>query len=263
MPAHDLTLISDAARAAGDISRAAFGQAIQSWDKGGGAGPVTEADLAVNAELHRILLGARPDYGWLSEETEDDAARLANGRVFVVDPIDGTRSFMEGGRDWGHSIAVVEGGFVIAAAVYMPMHDALYTASRGGGAFLNGAPITCAPCPGMEDAEILCAKPNLHADHWANGACPPFTRVFRSSLAYRLCLVARGRFHGMLTLRPTWEWDVAAGCLIVTEAGGHVVTPSGTAPDFNRAPPQLPGLVAGAKGLCDDLITALADPRGA
>lgn len=255
---NDLTLIADAARAAGDIALDAFGRQIKSWDKGGNAGPVTEADLAIDKMLAERLQFARPDYGWLSEETEDAPERLTRERVFVVDPIDGTRSFMEGGRDWGHSIAVVEGDQVIAGAVFMPKHDTLYTASLGGGAFRDGEPIRSGDCCTCSDATILCSKANLNETYWASGTPPPFTRTFRSSLAYRLCLVARGRFDGMLSLRPTWEWDVAAGCLIVTEAGGCVRDAQGNAPRFNQPAAKLPGLIAGSEPVCGEILAELA-----
>lgn len=258
MPDRDLDLIVDAAHAAGKIALEAFGSQLKSWDKGGNAGPVTEADLAIDKMLSETLLAARPDYGWLSEETEDAPDRLGHKRVFVVDPIDGTRSFIEGARDWGHSIAVVEDDQVIAGAVYMPKHDTLYTATLGGGAFRDGEPIKVGDCACCSDATVLCSKANMAESYWSSGTPPPFTRTFRSSLAYRLCLVARGRFDGMLTLRPTWEWDVAAGTLIVTEAGGCVRDAAGQPPRFNQPHAQIPGLIAGPAGLCGEIIRDLA-----
>ena len=125
MPASDLALLIDAARKAGTIATGYFGNDPDVTDKPAGAGPVTEADLAVNRMLHDTLGAARPDYGWLSEETEDNADRLSTDRQFVIDPIDGTRAFIAGNRDWAHSLAVVEGGQVRAAAVYLPMEEEL------------------------------------------------------------------------------------------------------------------------------------------
>jgi voltage-gated potassium channel Kch len=120
LPAHDLALLTEAALKAGEIAMRFWKRSPKSWDKGGGHGPVTEADLDVNEMLAAKLLAARPDYGWLSEETEDGAARLAAERVFIIDPIDGTRAFMAGEDTFAHSLAVAEHGRVTAAVVYLP-----------------------------------------------------------------------------------------------------------------------------------------------
>jgi myo-inositol-1(or 4)-monophosphatase len=224
-------------------------------DKPDGAGPVTEADLAVDTMLIAELRSARRDYGWLSEETEDSDARLKTERQFIIDPIDGTRSFIEGNKDWAHSIAIAENGKTVAAVVYLPMRDLLYAAQIGRGATCNGTPIKATPDKAIETATVLSAKPNMDPKYWVTTA-PPFKRTFRASLAYRLALVAEGRFDGMLTLRPTWEWDVAAGALIVAEAGGVVSDQKGQPAHFNNPHPQINGMVA-AGGIHNALITAL------
>lgn len=257
MPDADLDLLIAAARAAGDIARGYFNASPEVWEKSGGQGPVTEADLHVNRQLSADLLGARADYGWLSEETEDGTARLRTERQFIVDPIDGTRSFIEGNKDWAHSLAITENGQPVAAVVYLPMHDFLYAASKGGGATLNGAPLHAATASSMEQATVLASKANLGAAHWVAATPPPFKRAFRSSLAYRLALVAQARFDAMLTLRPTWEWDVAAGALIVSEAGGYATDQTGALARFNNPHPQIHGMVAGG-GIHPALIAALA-----
>lgn len=252
----DLTLLMDAARTAGDIALRYFNAAPEVWEKSDGQGPVTEADLAVNRQLEADLTSARPDYGWLSEETEDGQDRQRTERQFIVDPIDGTRSFIDGAKDWAHSLAITENGAPIAAAIYLPARDLLYAAALGDGATCNGEPIMANGHKQLSDATVLSAKPNLDQRFWG-GPPPPFKRTFRSSLAYRLALVAEGRFDAMLTLRPTWEWDVAAGSLIVTEAGGSVSDQRGNRPKFNNPHPQIDGMVA-AGGIHTDLITALA-----
>lgn len=252
----DLDLLIDAARKAGDIARGYFNASPKVWDKSGGQGPVTEADLHVNQQLSADLQSARPDYGWLSEETEDTNARLTTQHQFIIDPIDGTRAFIEGSKDWAHSIAVARNGVVTSAVIYLPMRDALYAAQLGQGATLNGVTIAANIEKPMEAATVLSSKPNLQGKYWAEGA-PPFKRTFRSSLAYRMALVAEGRFDGMLTLRPTWEWDVAAGALIVSEAGGSVSDQKGQPARFNNPHPQINGMVA-AGGIHAALIAALA-----
>ena len=255
---HDLALLIDAARMAGRVATSFAGATAQRWDKPGGAGPVTEADLAVNDLLQSTLRQARPGYGWLSEETEDGTDRLRADRVFIVDPIDGTRSFVEGSNTWAHSIAVAERGEITAAVVYLPMRDKLYAAGKGLGATLNGTRIrTSGECV-IEDMTVLAAKPAMIKDHWQAGVAPTFKRSYRPSLAYRLALVAEGRYDGMMTIRPTWEWDIAAGTLIVAEAGGGASDRTGASLVYNNADPRFDGIVAGSACGHGLLASALA-----
>ncbi len=257
MQAHDdLTLLTDACYAAGEIAQRFFKSDPEVWDKGGDAGPVTEADLAVDAMLRDKLCTARPDYGWLSEETEDDPARLTQEKLFIADPIDGTRAFIEGNSHWAHSIAIACGGQVTHAAVYLPVKDLMFTASLGAGAWLNGDPIKPSDREQTQGACVLASKANFKEEFWPGGF-PGIRRSFRSSLAYRLCLVAQGAFDGMLTLRPTWEWDIAAGVLIVSEAGGCVTDQKGNPAAFNNPHPTLNGIVATNPHIHSSLIQGL------
>lgn len=259
MPERDLALLVAAAREAGRIAAQYVGQPLDAHDKADGSGPVTAADLAVNAMLGAHLREARPEYGWLSEESEDDRARLKTERVFIVDPIDGTRSFIEGSRTWAHSLAVAERGVVIAAAIYLPLRDKLYAAAAGSGATLNGAPIRVARSGDLTRASLLAASPNFFPERWRNGRVPQVTRSFRPSLAYRLCLVAEGRYDAMLTLRPTWEWDIAAGDLILREAGAVISDRRATPLRFNNPLPRLDGVIAANPVLHGVLHAALAE----
>jgi myo-inositol-1(or 4)-monophosphatase len=255
LPGTDLDLLIAAARKSGEIATHYFKNDPDVTDKPSGAGPVTAADLAVNTMLEDTLRTARPDYGWLSEETEDTDHRLTTTRQFVIDPIDGTRAFIEGSRDWAHSLAVVEAGQVIAAAVYLPIRDLMFAAVKGGGATVNDTK-TKVTTSALEGATVLGAKPNFDVRHWG-GQAPPVKRAFRSSLAYRLCLVAQGRFDGMITLRPSWEWDIAAGALIAAEAGAVVTDPTGAALQFNNPHPQVPGVLVGGPELHAGLAARL------
>lgn len=257
MPETDLELLTRAARAAGEVAKRFSGETARRWDKDAGAGPVTEADLAVNDMLADTLRGARPGYGWLSEETEDTPARLSCERVFIVDPIDGTRSFIAGSRTWAHALAVARNGIVEAAVVYLPLRDKLYAAAAGQGAWLNGRAITVSGVAEVAGASILAAKPVFEGKHWRAGP-PDMTRAHRPSLAYRTSLVAEGRFDAMLTLRPTWEWDVAAGDLILREAGAVTTDRAGQALRFNNRTPRLNGMLAANSALHQEIADALA-----
>ncbi len=259
MPAtDDLTLLAETARAAGEIARGYFKRSPKIWHKPDSAGPVTQADLEVNALLEDRLRTARPGYGWLSEETPDDGARLDSARLFIVDPLDGTRAFIEGNSSWAHSLAVVDNGIPVAAAVYLPMSDKMYLAAQGKGATLNGDPIRVTDTPALDGATVLAVRSNFQPWFWSNAAIPGVKRHFRSSLAYRMALVAEGRFDAMLTLRPTWEWDVAAGALLIEEAGGRACDKRGAVLRFNRPTPQLNGIVAANLALqaeaCERLV---------
>lgn len=262
MPETDLQLLDRAAREAGQIALRYWRNEPRFWDKGGDDGPVSEADLAVNDHLAGLLRAARPDYGWLSEESPDDVARLGpdgrgSGALFILDPIDGTRAFLDGQQGFSHSLAVVRDGRVTAAAVHLPALDLTYLAEADGPATLNGHPIR-AQDHALDGATVLASKISFAPASWRDGVLPPIKREFRPSLAWRLCLVAEGRFNAALSLRGTWEWDVAAGCLIAERAGCRISDCHGRQVGFNAASPKLKGLVVAAPGLHHDLLARLA-----
>ena len=243
MPARDLALLTEAAREAGRIALRYWRKEPKVWDKGGEHGPVSEADLAVNDMLKAKLLAARPDYGWLSEETPDSTDRLAVDTVFIVDPIDGTRAFVAGEETWAHSLAVAQAGKVTAGVVYLPAIDRIYTASLTSPAMKDGQPIVASGRDRLEGANILTTKANMLPEKWPGGV-PEIIRSFRASLAYRMCLAAEGRFDGMLTLRDAWEWDIAAGALIAERAGAVVTDMAGVTLRFNTPGAQATGVLA-------------------
>ncbi|WP_038650900.1 3'(2'),5'-bisphosphate nucleotidase CysQ [Roseicyclus elongatus] len=246
-PAEDLDLLIAAARTAGTIAQQHFRANPEIWQKGDES-PVTEADIAIDRVLRTDLLAARPGYGWLSEETEDDAERLDDDRVFILDPIDGTRAFIDGQDSYAHALAVAEHGRVIAGVVYLPEKDKLYAAARDLGATLNGQPIRASAQRSEAGAQLLATKPTMKEAHWPGGI-PPVKRVYRPSLAYRMALVAEGHFDGMATFRPTWEWDIAAGAILIEESGGIVTDGHGRDLRFNRRHPQADGVLTASPGL--------------
>ncbi len=229
-----------------------WGQSPKTWDKGKND-PVTEADLAVDRHLKDALLDARPDYGWLSEETPDTTDRLTSKTIFVVDPIDGTRSFIDGQKTWAHSLAVVKQGVVVAGAVYLPASDQLYAASIDKGATCNGRQIRVSNRRELAGATIFANKATFDASHWV---VPPedLIRKFRPSLAYRLAACGEGKADAMITFRDSWEWDIAAGALIAQEAGATVTDRDGNPLVFNSAEAKTPGALVAAPALHSELL---------
>jgi myo-inositol-1(or 4)-monophosphatase len=213
-----------------------------------GNSPVTNADLAVDALLKAKLRAARPDYGWLSEETADDTARLSRERLFVVDPIDGTRAFLNERPWWAVSLAIVEGDRPVAGVVYAPEVGETYAAAAGQGATLNGAPIAASSCSALEGCRLVGDPALYRRPEWPI-PWPEMVVEPRNSTAYRMCLVASGAFDGAVAPLPKHDWDLAAGDLIATEAGAYVGDHLGRAFRYNRPKPVQASLVCAAKTL--------------
>lgn len=243
----DVQLLSEAARDAGALALSLREQGLKIWSKGD-AGPVTDADIAVNDLLMARLRGARPDYGWLSEETADGPERLSKSRVFVVDPIDGTVAFMKGKPWWTVALAVIEDGIPTAAVVYAPALNESFEAVAGGGATLNGAVIQASDASTLDDAAMLADASLFDRPIWPD-PWPVMRFDKRNSIAYRMALIAAGAFDAAMALSPKWDWDVCAGSLIATEAGAKVSDHRGRPYHFNRPDPRQAALVCSASAL--------------
>ena len=215
--ADDLSLIVETALAAGEVARRMRTAGLTTTYKADNT-PVTDADLAVDALIKQALRAARPDYGWLSEETADDTARLTCRRLFVVDPIDGTRAYLKGRPWWGVSIAVVEDGAAVAGVLHAPDRSETYVATLAGGARLNDQPIQASRTGVVEGCAMLGDPPMFQHPAWPT-PWPPMRVESRNSVAYRLCSVASGEFDATLALSSKSEWDLAAAGLIAQEAG--------------------------------------------
>jgi myo-inositol-1(or 4)-monophosphatase len=246
---YDLALLEAAVREAGKIAQGFFGGQYKRWSKPGGS-PVTEADLAVDAFLKEELRRARPGYGWLSEESRDDPARLNMQRVFVVDPIDGTVAFMKGRPHFTVCAAVIEAGHAVAGVVFNPVLNECFTARAGAGAFLNGNAIEAGTGSVVAGARILGNK-QLFED-W------PVTVESFSSIAYRVVLVADGRYDAMVSLTAKRDWDLAAADIILQEAGGRLVGGDGTPLAYNGAAAVQGATIAAGPDLLDPLMRELA-----
>ncbi|MBJ6988290.1 MULTISPECIES: 3'(2'),5'-bisphosphate nucleotidase CysQ [unclassified Devosia] len=226
----DLELLRSTAVAAGLIASSFFRRDIKTWTKENSS-PVSEADIMVDRFLAANLLQARPDYGWLSEETVDNPSRLDSARCFVVDPIDGTRAFLRGEEYWTISIAVVEHGVPVAGVVYAPALDEMYDAVKGGGARMNARPLQRSRRAGA--LPMIPAPGAVHQEIQATGL--DYTRgPAYPSLAYRLVQVATGRLDAAVSRRGSQDWDIAAAALILSEAGMDFADVCLGYPQFNK-----------------------------
>jgi myo-inositol-1(or 4)-monophosphatase len=255
--AADLELIGAAAAEAGRLALAIRKSGLEAASKRDGS-PVSNGDLAVDELLTEMLRSARPDYGWLSEETADNPDRLAADRVFIVDPIDGTTAYVGGQPWWAVSVAVVERGRAVAGVVHAPELEETYAATVGGGATLNGAPIRASLREALAGAGML-ADARLFKPQAGRPAWPEMAVARRNAIAYRMALVAAGQFDAAVSFTPKSDWDLAAGAVIAEEAGARVTDHLGQPLRFNSAPAQNAGLVCAAPAL-HPLILALAAP---
>ncbi|WP_173932495.1 3'(2'),5'-bisphosphate nucleotidase CysQ [Chelativorans sp. Marseille-P2723] len=251
----ELSLISRAAQEAGAIAMRHFRSDPDIWWKEGRS-PVSEADLEVDEYLRDVLIRARPDYGWLSEETTDNNERLSARRTFVVDPIDGTRAFIDGRSVWCVSIAVVENGRAIAGVLDCPAKGELFCASLGGGVHCNGKPIAVKEA----SSEIALAGPKnmmkaLPPDLYARVTPHPYV----PSLAYRIAMVASGKLDATFVKPDSHDWDLAAADAILWEAGGRILDGSGQRPYYAGPDPRLGPLVAGSGRLLHAMMDVVAE----
>lgn len=247
----DLALLESAVREAGGIARQFFGTDYKRWSKAGGS-PVTEADLAVDKFLRERLLAARPGYGWLSEESTDNPARLTKRQVFVVDPIDGTIAFLKSRPHFTICAAIVTDERPGAGAVYNPMSDELYSAREGGGARRNGQPIHVSARAALEGCAMLGDRTQLSVAPW-----PAMHVQNRNSVALRMALVADGSADAAVSLSAKRDWDLAAADIIVCEAGGTVTDLCGAPLRYNRPDALQPGLIASGPGMHAEIVSLI------
>jgi myo-inositol-1(or 4)-monophosphatase len=247
--------LAGAMREAGALALKTFRGELKSWIKGKSS-PVSEADLAVDALLRRRLLAIR-DAGWLSEETEDAPARLAAIDVWVVDPIDGTRAYLEGLADWTVSVALVRAGRPLVAALYAPVSDELFLAIAGRGATLNGAPIGASVGDALAGAKFCGPPRRLERLAQLAPAIAMMPRI--PSLALRLARVATGALDGSFAGPNSHDWDLAAADLLVHEAGGMLTTLTGESLIYNRPDPVHGVLVAAGRARHAALLGLLRD----
>jgi myo-inositol-1(or 4)-monophosphatase len=241
---------------AGDLARSHFRAGGAHWFKGPGQ-VVTAADVEIDRLLHEKLIGAFPQDAWLSEERTDDRARLHRRRVWVVDPIDGTRAFAHGLPEFAISVALVVDGAPVLGVVANPATGECFEAERGCGAWQGGVRLRASSHDRLAGAQLLSSRTELRRRNWP-ALIPEATFTDLSSLAYKLALVSAGRFDGLISRRASHDWDLAAAQLLIGEAGGLLTSADGADLILNQPEPRHPGLAAaGTRALHRALVVRL------
>lgn len=250
----DLARIADALAAAAEVLERFTPGEVEAELKDGGD-PLTAADNAVNEALAQALRGG--DEGWLSEESADGGERLGHRRVWVVDPIDGTREFIDGIPEWCVSVGLVEDGVPVAGGVLSPPNGHLIIGSDEIGVVCNGAPTQTTPTADLRGALVLASRSEMRRGEWERFFATPIAVRNMGSVAYKLSLVGAGLADATWTLVPKNEWDVAGGAALVRAGGGRVFGTNGAEVVFNRADPLMDGFIATAPGLSHQIMDLL------
>ena len=250
----DEYLVKHVTLEAGRIALGYFQRDCEQWNKSPN-NPVSEADLAVDDFLRTTLMQNRTGYGWLSEETMDRPERLSRGRLWIVDPIDGTRAFLHDRNDWCISVALVQNRRPVLAALYAPVKNAFYFARAGCGATKNDMPIHVTKTDNLANSRMM-GMPDAfkNTDLWPDPWPESMYCERVNSIALRMAQVADGQFDCCVTLRPKNDWDLAAADLIVEEAGGFVTTGYGETLKYNHEKPMHKHIVTTSPALQDKVM---------
>jgi myo-inositol-1(or 4)-monophosphatase len=248
------------ALAAGEILRHHYREREFTVDQKGKDNPVTTADFEADHKLKEILHGGFPAYGWLSEETADDGARLNRDRVWIVDPLDGTKEFIKGIPEFVVAIALAERGVPVLGVTYNPIRHELFWCARGLGTHFDDHPTSVTTRASLSGATVLASRSETGRGEWK--AYEGQLKIDPiGSVAYKLALVSAGRADATFTLTPKSEWDIASGTALVLEAGGRVTDLDGKPIRFNQPSVKLKGFVATNGKLHDAIEKMLSSPK--
>ena len=254
---NELNVAINAAKEAGKIILKYYKSDFAIKEKGFG-NPVTTADIAVDEYLKKTLTNYFPQYGWLSEETVDAIDRLSKNRIWIVDPIDGTKEFIHGTDEFVVSIGLVENGSPVLGVIYNPVKDEIFYSSKGEGSYLNDLQIFCNEYKSSKEMILL-----ISASERKKGLWNRHSKKFKSlktmgSVAYKIALIAAGIGDTFVTLRPKNEWDVCAADCIINEARGKLATLNGEKRIYNQKNTLIDdGLVAGCYENINNTINEL------
>jgi len=239
----ELDLAREAALSAGDILERYFRDRGFEIDQKGKDNPVTTADFDADHEIKRLLRAPFPEYGWLSEETADNSDRLSCHRVWIVDPLDGTKEFIKGIPEFVIAIALAEAGHPILGVTYNPIKREMFWCARGSGCYMDSRQVRVTLTPTLEHATVLASRSETSRGEWKTYEGKLRVNPI-GSVAYKLALVAAGRADATFTRTPKSEWDIASGAALVVEAGGRITDIDGSEMLFNKPSVKLKGFVA-------------------
>jgi len=249
----DHRLLIETVRDAGIVALRFFRDGVKSWHKKPND-PVSEADLAVDQLLHDRLTSARPDYDWLSEESGQE--RRGGRHRWVVDPIDGTRAFIDGKPEFTVCVALMTDNRPVLGAIFNPASNEFFEAAAGGGTRMNGKAVHASGHADLNEARFLASRRTFERHGWlARTAKADF--AYRNSIAYRMALVANGRYDAAISLSEKSDWDIAAADVVVTEAGGRVATAGGNPLTYDSDNNRHPSVIATGAYIFDDLVDLL------
>jgi len=253
----ELEVAQDAARQAGRIVCEVYDRPFEVREKSHD-NPVTEADLRANDCIYHCIQAAFPDDGWLSEETGDSRARLDRRRVWIIDPLDGTKEFTQHIPEFCICIALVDDGAPVVGVSYNPVTDELFAAARGHGLTVNGVPARPTATADVAQARVLASRSEDKRGEW--DAYKSRMRVeLIGSVAFKLALIAAGRADGTFSLTPKHEWDICSGAALILEGGGRITDCYGEPLRFNQPKPLLPGLIATNAALYEPMRAVIAE----
>jgi myo-inositol-1(or 4)-monophosphatase len=255
----ELDLAREAALSAGDILERYFRDRGFEINQKGKDNPVTTADFDADHEIKHLLRRGFPDYGWLSEETADDPERLSRRRVWIVDPLDGTKEFIKGIPEFVVAIALAEDGHPVLGVTYNPIKREMFWCARGQGCYMDSLQVRVTPTPTLEHATVLASRSETSRGEWKNYEGKLRVNPI-GSVAYKLALVAAGRADATFTRTPKSEWDIASGAALIVEAGGRITDIDGSEMLFNKPEVKLKGFVASNTLLHDQIERLLPHP---
>ncbi len=253
----DHCLMKDAVKSAGSLALKYFGNTPFCERKQDGS-LISEADIAIDRYLKDTLLSERKDYGWLSEETEEDFSRFYKEKIWVIDPIDGTRAFLENKPEWTISAALLNSEGPLCSAIYNPVTEEFFEAELGRGAKLNNQQIFVSDIDDLGKSTVII--PQKAMKFFENQKeLQTSNKLWVNSIAYRLCLLSAGKADAVLCRSGSFDWDIAGAALIVHEAGGKVTTFQNQKPTFNQNSPRHNNLVISNNVLHQQLLKICRD----
>ncbi len=256
----ELALAKKAARAAGEILRGYWRRGGYEIGSKGHDNPVTAADLEADRAIKKLLRDPFPGYGWLSEETADNDDRLKCQRVWIVDPLDGTKEFIKGIPEFAVAIALVEDGVPVLGVTYNPIKREMYWAARGVGCHLNTRRVRVTRKRTLKRATVLASRSETARGEWQGFRGMMLKVSPTGSVAYKLAMVAAGKADATFTRSPKSEWDIASGAALVIEAGGTITDIKGREIRFNQRNVKLEGLIADNTALHAALMKVAPHP---